>query len=355
MTERILPAIMSGGAGTRLWPTSTDLRPKQFHALTGPDTMFVETLRRASGQAEGLTFLAPIILSGSKYAELVDTHLRAANVQAQAVVLEPCARNTAAAAAVAAALAQETAPDALVLLTPADHVVTDRPAFLAALARAAPLARERVVTFGITPDRPDTGYGYIKRSREIADGVFEIDAFKEKPDAKTATDYLTEGGYSWNAGMFLFRPKLLLEEFTIHAPAILEGALKALENAVRRGSEIALEPAAFAATPAQPLDIAVMEKTSRGAVAPCTMGWADVGSWSEIWRLSPRDAAGNALQGAAAAIDAHNNILRGDGVKVCVAGVSDLIVVATADAVIVLPRDRAQDVKLLIEAARALD
>jgi len=353
MTQIILPAIMSGGAGTRLWPVSTESAPKQFHAFGPGKSLFAETVARVSGASGGLAFAPPLIAAGAGHLDLVKTHLAAAGATAGAIVLEPAAKNTAAVAAMAAALAREIAPGALVLLLPADHVITDRVAFLEVIARAAPIARERIVTFAITPDRPETGYGYIKAGAELAPGVYAIGSFREKPNLATAAAFLAEGGYAWNAGMFLFDPEVMLAEFD-HAPAVRDGALKALAGAERRDGAIFPEAAAFERIPSLPLDIAVMEKTSRGAMAPCAIGWADVGSWGEIWRLGDHDGAGNAIHGAAAVLDGANNLVRGDGVKVCVAGVDDLIVVATPEGVIVLPRARAQDVKLLKELAGKL-
>lgn len=351
MKHRIIPAIMSGGAGTRLWPVSTDAAPKQFHAMGGPASLFTETVRRMSGDAGGLSFASPIVLANAAQADLVKTHLESA---AATVVLEPIGRNTAPLGAIAALLGAEIEPDALVLLAPADHVIADRAAFMAAIEAAAPVARERIVTFGITPDRPETGYGYIKSGPQLTPGVFEIAAFREKPQVATAATYLAEGGYSWNAGLFLFSPRVMLEEFAAHAAAISNGARDSLTKATRRGAEIALDATAFAALPSEPLDIAIMEKTKRAAVAPCDIGWADLGAWSEVWRLADKDAAGNVLSGAAIALDSENALLSGDGITVCAAGVRDLIIIATRDAVIVLPRERAQDVKALREAALKL-
>lgn len=354
MTIRIIPAIMSGGAGARLWPVSTEARPKQFHTLSGQaGSLFTETARRIRGKSGSLSFAPPLVLCNERHTDLVREHLAAVGVTPAALVLEPAPRNTAAVGAIAAALAAEIDPDALVLLLPADHVITDPSAFRAAIERAAPFARDRIVTFGITPDRAATGYGYIKRGEELGEGVFAIESFREKPNAQTASAYLAEGGYSWNAGIFLFHPETLLTEFDASA-SIRDGALAALKAAKRDGDEIHLDATLFTQVPSQPLDIAVMEKTSRAAVVPCDIGWADIGAWDEIWRISPRDAGGNAVQGPIAALDASNNLLRADGVKICVAGVSDLIVVATGDAVIVLPRERAQDVKLLRELAEKL-
>jgi mannose-1-phosphate guanylyltransferase/mannose-6-phosphate isomerase len=345
MTHRIIPAIMSGGAGTRLWPLSTDAQPKQFHALAGDQSLFATTAKRVRGVVGDVSFAPPIVLCNESHLVMARKELGG---EAAAFVLEPVPRNTAAVGAIAAAVAAEIDPEALVLLLPADHIVADAAAFHAAIARAAPFARDRIVTFGIAPDRPTTGYGYIHRGETLGDGVFAIDSFREKPNAETAQQYLATGAYSWNAGIFLFHPARLLAEFDASAE-IRESALAALKAATRRNGEIHLDAAAFARVPSQPLDIAVMEKTSRAAVVPCNIGWADIGSWDEIWRVSSQDAGGNATHGAVAALDASNNLVRAEGVKVCIAGVSDLIVVATRDAVIVLPRERAQDVKKLKE------
>ncbi|MES1158628.1 MAG: sugar phosphate nucleotidyltransferase [Terricaulis silvestris] len=349
---RIIPAIMSGGSGTRLWPLSTDDRPKQFHVLAGEAPLIAETVARVSGDAGVLSFAAPMVLCNAAHASLVKQHLAESELPLGVLVLEPAGRNTAATAAVAAVLGAELDPDALVLLLPADHVIADRAAFHAAIDRAAPLARDRIITFGITPDRPATAYGYIERGARLADGVFEVAHFHEKPDEDVARSYLQKGGFSWNAGMFLFSPRVLLEEFAA-APEIRDGALAALRKARRNGSEIALDDS-FSALPSKPLDIAVMEKTKRAAVAPCEIGWADIGAWDEIWRLSEQGESGNVETGPVVALDAHNNLLRSEGPKICVAGVDNLIVVATGDAVIVVPRDRAQDVKTLRELAEKL-
>lgn len=347
MARRIIPAIMSGGAGARLWPASTEAKPKQFHALTGTMTLFAQTAQRLSGVHGDIAFAPPIISSNAAHADLVDAALAEAGVAAAAIVLEPSVRNTAAVGAIAAQVALELDPNALVLLAPADHIITDAPAFYAALGRAAPHAGDRIVTFGIEPDQPATAYGYIKRSDALGEGVFQVEEFKEKPALETAKAYLAEGGYSWNSGMFLVHPRVLLEEFE-PSVEIRERALHALKHAQRRGACIVLDRTLFDAVPAMPIDVAVMEKTKRAAVAPCAIGWADIGAWDEIWRLAGKDASGNALQGAAFALDGNNNLVRADdGLKVCVAGVSDLIIVATREGVIVLPRARAQDVKEL--------
>ncbi len=349
---RILSAVMSGGSGTRLWPTSTDGRPKQFHALGGAATLIQQTVARVQGENERLAFAAPILLCNARHAALVESQMAEIGVTPAAIVLEPEGRNTAATAAIAARIAQDLEPDALVLLLPADHVIADEAGFLEVIGRAAPAARERIVTFGITPSRPETGYGYIKAGAPLRDGVYAIDTFKEKPLRDEAQSYLDAGGYSWNAGMFLFSPSVLLQEFNA-AAAIRDRAVAALEAATRDGVRIALPHDLFKDVPSAPLDKAVMEKTALGAVAPCDIGWADVGSWSEIWRLADKDAAGNAVLGPALLHDVKNTLVRNESARaIALAGLQDMIVIATDEAVMMLPRERAQDVKALWEMAQ---
>jgi mannose-1-phosphate guanylyltransferase/mannose-6-phosphate isomerase len=340
---------MSGGSGTRLWPLSTDARPKQFHALGASRSLIEETAARLQGVHGDLEFLAPVIIAGEGHRELVAETLGASGIAPAAVVLEPMGRNTAATAALAALVASEIDPEALVLLTPADHLVADPAAFLAAIRAGAPVARDHIVTFGITPDRPETGYGYIRRGERLADGVHAVAAFEEKPQLETAERYLREGGFSWNSGVFFFHPNVLLDEFAAAGAAdIRDGAGAALARGHRSGSEVHLDHALFDAVRAEPIDIAVMQKTKRAAVVPCDIGWADVGSWSELWRLSEQDGQGNVTSGSVTLIDGANNLVRAEGVHVSAVGVEDLIIVATKDAVLILPRHRAQEVKSLI-------
>jgi mannose-1-phosphate guanylyltransferase/mannose-6-phosphate isomerase len=323
---------MSGGAGTRLWPLSTEAHPKQFHALAGPDSLFTRTVRRVSGEVDGISFDGPVVLCNARHAALVREHLKGA--APIALVFEPAPRNTAAVGAIAAAIGAETDENALVLLLPSDHLIADVAAFRAAIARAAPFARERIVTFGVTPDRPATGYGYIKRGAALGEGVFAVEAFKEKPDAETAQRYLAAGGYAWNAGIFLFHPQTLLAEFAASAD-IRDTALAALDGARRSGDEIHLDAALFAQIPAQPLDVAVMEKTARAAVAPCDIGWADIGAWDEIWRLTPRNADGFAILGPAAAADVGK--MRESGMKAAAIAGEDLVVIAAPHGLLIAP------------------
>jgi mannose-1-phosphate guanylyltransferase / mannose-6-phosphate isomerase len=339
---------MSGGSGTRLWPLSTEARPKQFHALATEHTLIGETALRLQGVHGDLEFLPPVILCGERHADLVVEHLAAAGVAPAAVVLEPEGRNTAATAALAALVARQLDPEARVLLMPADHLVRDPTAFKDAVARADALVDQRIVTFGIEPTGPETGYGYIKQGEALAPGVFAIGRFTEKPARDVAEGYLAEGGYSWNSGVFFFSPDVMLEEFGVGAAAIRDGALEALERGERSGNEFRLDAATFKRVPSEPVDIAVMEKTRRGAVAPCSIGWADIGSWSEVWRLGEKDKDGNVAQGSVRILDGSDNLVVANGLHVSICGVEDLIVVATPEAVIVLPKDRAQDVKKLI-------
>ncbi len=345
--RNIIPVIMSGGSGTRLWPMSTEDRPKQFHALAGVNTMIQDTALRLSGPG----FLDPVVICNARHGELADRQLAAAGVNPARIVLEPIGRNTAATAALGAATVRELDPEALMLLAPADHIVADVAAFRAALARAAPFAGDRIVTLGIEPTAPDTGFGYIERGQELGEAVFEIARFREKPNRETAEGYLRAGGFSWNAGMFLAAPDLVLQEFEESAE-IRDGALKALAAGRRNGVFITLDAALFAATPSAPFDIAVMERTRRSAVAPCDIGWADVGSWPELHRLAASDAQGNASHGRVLTLDVRNTLVRGEGPLVALAGVEDLIVVATPDVVLIVHRDRAQEVKTLCELAK---
>jgi mannose-1-phosphate guanylyltransferase/mannose-6-phosphate isomerase len=352
MTQLIIPAIMSGGAGTRLWPLSTEAHPKQFHALGGgTESLFVETVHRLSGAHDGFAFGEPIILCNAGHRDLVTRELASANTNAPAIVLEPMGRNTAAAGAMAAALGATNAPDALVLLAPADHLVKDAAAFHAAIARAAPFARERIVTFGIEPTGPATVYGYIKRGTTLGDGVYTVQSFHEKPDLARAQRYLGEGGYSWNSGMFLFSPQVLLNEFA-QAADIRDATLAALGSAQRDGVFVQPDADAFARIPSKPLDIAVMEKTSRAAIAPCSIGWADIGSWDELWRLTPRDADGFAVLGPAAAADVSKMVAA--GVRTAMIGGDDLVVVAAPKGLLIVPRASASDASQLRSLAKGL-
>lgn len=344
----IIPVILSGGSGTRLWPLSTPERPKQFHSLGAAQTMIAETALRLSGDHGAFGFLAPIVIAGEAHRDLVCSQLADVGIAPSAIVLEPEGRNTAASAALAALAARQVDKEALVLLAPADHLVRRPQALMETVSRALEVTDRRIVTFGIAPTGPETGYGYILQAEELAPGVHQLAEFREKPDRVLAEAYIRDPRYSWNSGMFLFAPELLLAEFARHAEDILAGTARAFEQAERRDGTILLEASVFAAVRSEAVDRAVMEKTDLGAVAPCDIGWADVGSWAELWRLSRKDADGNALSGSVLTLDARDNLVRAEGVHVSLVGVSDLIVVVRGQSVLVMPRERAQDVKKVI-------
>lgn len=353
MMIKILPVLMCGGSGTRLWPLSTEAEPKQFHALATERTMLQDTALRVKGlDSAQAQVLAPVAICGLRHAGIVEAQLTDAGSPPQSIVLEPVARNTAAVASLAALIGREIDPNAIVLLLPADHVVRDESAFAAAAIAAARSAHERIVTLGIKPQRPETGYGYIEAGGDLAHGSREIARFVEKPDRATAEAYVSGDRHSWNAGIFLFRPDVLLGEMERYAPEILEAARQALDHAARQRPFVALDLERFGRCPSASIDVAVMEKTTLGAIVECDMGWADVGSWSELWRIGPLDADGNRLHGNVILMEATGTLALSEGPLVAALGVQDLVIVASKDAVLVTTRDRAQDVRHL--AAKAM-
>jgi mannose-1-phosphate guanylyltransferase/mannose-6-phosphate isomerase len=343
---------MSGGSGTRLWPLSTDHTPKQFHALGSEQTLIQEAVLRlvTSGDIEAS---APLLICNRRHAAVVEDQMAAIDRHPIAVILEPFGRNTAAVAALSALVAQDVDPDALVLLMPADHIIVDSQGFSATIARALPTAKTHIVVFGVDPTAPETGYGYIEGGEIIAGAVRRVVRFAEKPSLETAQAYLAGGRHLWNAGIFLFSPQIMLAEMERFCPEVLAAARLSLAQARRSGVEIALDEAAFATCPSISIDYAVMEKTDRAAVAPIGVDWADIGSWSELWRLGPLDDNGNYTRGDTIQIDTEDTLIWAQSKTVAVIGVKDLIVVQTEDAVIVLPKSRAQDVKLLVEQIKA--
>jgi mannose-1-phosphate guanylyltransferase / mannose-6-phosphate isomerase len=348
----VVPVIMSGGSGTRLWPLSTDARPKQFHALAGARTMLQETALRLAVDGD-IAFQSPVVICNRSHERLIEAQLSEVGVRPLAIVLEPFGRNTAAVAVTAARVVQSLKPGALALLLPADHVIADSAAFSAAVARGVQ-AKGRIVTFGIAPTAPETGYGYIQRAEPIAEGVFAVARFAEKPRRELAEAYLANGGYDWNGGIFLFAPEVMLGEMAAHRPDIHSAALAAVDAAGRDGVFVRLDDERFLAIPSASVDVAVMERTRLAAVCPCDIGWADVGSWSELWRLGGKDGQDNLIRGDAVALDTHGSLIwSDDGMEIGVVGLSDVVVVATPGAVIVLPKDRAQEVRTIVERLRA--
>lgn len=346
-----IPVILSGGGGTRLWPLSTQAKPKQFHPLGGEKTLFQQAVLRA--RAIG-TDLPPLVVANRDHGERVSNDLHEIGVSLSKLILEPVGRNTAAAIVMAALEAPVV--DALLLVMPSDHVIRDTGAFAAAIRQAEPAARDGwLVTFGIAPDRPATGYGYIRLGDPIADGVHKVARFVEKPDEARAATMIAEGGHAWNAGLFLFRADRLLAEMRLHARSIVTLAERALAVGTRNDLRVEPEPRAFAEISSVSIDYAVMEKSDRVAMVPVDMGWSDLGSWDAIHQIAPRDKNGNAVDGEIIAIETSDCLLMSDGARIAALGVHDLAIVARDDTILVIPRDRAEEVRKLAEAAQAAE
>ncbi|ATE66736.1 mannose-1-phosphate guanylyltransferase/mannose-6-phosphate isomerase [Rhizorhabdus dicambivorans] len=345
-TTLITPVILSGGSGTRLWPLSRSKKPKQLLALTGERTMLQMTAARCIDRAR---FGAPIIVTNALHATEIAAQL--AEEKPAAIMLEPAGRNTAPAIALAAL---ESAPATPLLVMPSDHVIEDCPAFLAAIEKAMPLVEAGwLVTFGITPDKPETGYGYIRRGESVAPGVHKVDAFIEKPNLARAQAYLAEGSYSWNGGIFLFRADAYLAALERFEPEMLAAVRASLDAAAREGAMVIPAAEAFLSSRSESIDYAVMEKAERVAVVPVDMGWSDVGSWDALHLLGVPDDNANVLQGDVVAIDTRGCMIRSEGPVVTAVGIENLIVVATRDAVMILPRGASQEVKKIVEALKA--
>ena len=341
------PIILSGGSGSRLWPLSRKLYPKQFLALTGEQTLFQQTLQRLS--FEGMQ--PPVLVANQEHRFIVLEQLEQIGQQAQMLLLEPFGRNTAPAVAMAALQLVAEGRDELMLVLPADHVLDDQQAFRQALALATVAAEKgEMVLFGVPADRPETGYGYIRSQVDgtLPDGVARVASFVEKPDAQRATEYVKSGDYYWNSGMFLLRASRFLEELKHHDVDIYDTCLLALERSQRDGTQVAIDPATFACCPDNSIDYAVMEKTSRACVVPLAAGRNDVGSWSSIWEVHDKDEAGNVTKGDVVVEDSRNCLIHGNGKLVSVLGLEDIVVVETKDAMMVAHKDRVQDVKKLV-------
>ncbi len=336
------PVLLSGGTGTRLWPLSREAYPKQFLPLAGEDTMVQATWRRVAPLAGA----APIVVANEEHRFLVAEQLRQIGAPTPAIVLEPVGRNTAPAIAAAALQALAAGDDPLLLVLPSDHVVRNEAGFRDAVSAACAAAEAgALVTFGIVPDAPETGFGYIQA--ETGEGVRRVLRFVEKPDAVTAQSYLDAGGYYWNSGMFLFRASRYLEELGKFQPGIVASVSAAFAAAKRDGDFIRLDKAAFAASPSDSIDYAVMEKTSDAKVLPVDIGWNDVGSWSALWEVAERDDDGNAHRGDVIAVDSRNTYAYAQRL-VALVGLDDVVVVETDDAVLVAHKDRVQEVKQVV-------
>ncbi|HWJ93394.1 MAG TPA: mannose-1-phosphate guanylyltransferase/mannose-6-phosphate isomerase [Telluria sp.] len=346
---KIYPVILSGGAGTRLWPLSRAVLPKQLLPLVSDKTMLQETALRVAGWP-GL--MAPLVVCGNEHRFLVAEQLREIGVTPMGILLEPAGRNTAPAVAAAANYLAATDPEAVMLVLPADHVIEDREAFQAAVMRAAGLVeRGALATFGIVPNAPETGYGYIRRGEPLpaCDDCYKVERFVEKPDRATAEAFLADGGYYWNSGMFLFQAQRYLSELAKFKPEIAAAAEAAVRTGYRDLDFCRLDEAAFTACPSDSIDYAVMERTRDAVVVPADIGWNDVGSWSALWEVQQRDGDGNAKRGDVYLDNVTNSLVRAESRIVAVVGVKDLVVVETPDAVLVAHKDQVQRVKQVVD------
>jgi mannose-1-phosphate guanylyltransferase/mannose-6-phosphate isomerase len=358
----IQPVILSGGSGTRLWPLSREKYPKQLLPLIGKDSLLQATVRRVEGIA-GVDLAAPMVVCNEEYRFVIAEQLRVMG-KPGTVVLEPKGRNTAPALTIAALAASQNGADPVLLVMPADHVILDKAAFQQVVRQGASLADGgAVVTFGITPDAPETGYGYIQTGAAFqADGALRIARFVEKPDLQTAESYLAEGNYLWNSGLFMVRASTWLNALKVCRPDILTACNAAWAAGKSDGEFIRVGTDEFAACPSDSIDYAVMERIARpdadaqlpaGVVIPLSAGWSDVGAWDALWKALPKDGQGNAVQGDVLLQDCTNTLALSDGRLIACIGVNDLVVIETADAILVSHKDKTQDVKKIVDQLKA--
>lgn len=348
----LTPVLLSGGVGSRLWPVSRETHPKQFLSLVGELSMLQETLARTSS----LKASAPLVVCNEEHRFMVAEQLRQIQIKPGALILEPQGRNTAPAVALAAIQAVKSDPDAMLLVLPADHVIQNVDAFAEAVGRALPLAAEgRLMTFGVVPSSPETGYGYINCGASLGEDLFTLERFVEKPDAATARSYLDSGDYLWNSGMFLLRAADYLQELKKHAPGMLESCTGAMESAEVDMDFVRPDGDLFASCPADSIDYAIMEKTDHGGVVSLDCGWSDVGAWSALWDVASRDSDGNAASGDVIMDNCSDSYFRSESRLVAATGVENLVVVETADAVLVADRNQVQDVKRIVNRLKDED
>ncbi len=354
MKNKIIPVILSGGSGTRLWPLSRKHDPKQFLPLVTNKTMFQETLIRLS---DFPNIDAPQVVCNEDHRFFVAEQLQQLNISEATILLEPVAKNTGPAVAVAALKALSDHDDPLLLVLPADHVIHNKDAFHAAIDAGCTAANAgKLVTFGIVPSSAETGYGYIKaESVSASEAIFPVDQFVEKPDLETAKRYLESGNYFWNSGMFLFKAKAFLDELNAFQPAMFEACKKSVVNAVCDYDFFRLNKDAFNSSPSDSIDYAVMEKTDKAVVVPLDAGWNDVGAWSSLWEITDKDDDGNVVKGDAITIDTSNSYIYSSDRMIATVGVKDHVVIETADAVMVAHIDHVQDVKKVVEQLKKGD
>lgn len=346
--NKITPVVLSGGAGTRLWPMSREAWPKQLLPLSSPQSLLQNVLGRVGDASR---FSSPLVICNHEHRFVIAEQCRESRVSPAAIVLEPEGRNTAPAVAVAALILTAEDPGAILLVLPSDHIIGDEEAFLTAVEVASIAAREgKLVTFGVTPDTPETGYGYIRGGEPIDNvpGCYLVERFVEKPDLETARDYVSEGQWYWNSGMFLLGAQAYLDELERLHPDMLDVCRACVANAEKDLDFLRLEVTSFCASPSQSIDYAVMEHTGLAAVMPVTLGWSDVGSWSAMWKSGDKDDHGNVTQGKVVLTDVSNSYIRSERPLVAVIGLDDVVVVATDDAVLISHKDSTEEVKALV-------
>lgn len=346
----LLPVIMAGGSGTRLWPLSRTLYPKQFLSLTNEQTMLQDTVVRL----QGLEHQAPVMICNEEHRFIVAEQLRQRHFDHSGIILEPAGRNTAPAIALAALHATAQGDDPLLLVLAADHVIQNQANFIQAVQQAIPQAAAgKLVTFGIVPHAPETGYGYIRQGKPVSAEAYQVAAFVEKPDLATAEAYLASKEYYWNSGMFMFRASRYLEELAAHRPDILAACRQAMQGVHHDLDFLRLNEAAFLACPDDSIDYAVMEKTKDAVVVPMDAQWSDVGSWSALWEVNDKDQDGNAIRGDVLTTQTRNSYIYAQHKLVSTVGVDDLVIVETKDAVLVANKNNVQDVKSIVSQLKA--
>lgn len=350
MLTKILPVIMSGGSGSRLWPLSRQLNPKQFLPLANDLSMLQVTIQRLNGIDSAL----PLLICNEQHRFLAAEQLRQLHLEQANILLEPVGRNTAPAIALAALQACTESDDPILLILAADHLIKDVEAFQTCIQTALPLAQDgKLVTFGIVPTHAETGYGYIEQGIDVGVGGFKVSRFVEKPDLVTAQEYLANGSYFWNSGMFMFRASRYLEELETYRPDILAACRAALAGGSQDMHFTRVDEAAFVACPDDSVDYAVMEKTADAVMVPLDAGWSDIGSWAALWDVSDKDQQGNVFKGDVLDQQSRNTYVHADSRLVATVGLDDLVIVETKDAVLVAHKNHVQDVKKIVEQLKS--